>query len=137
MSTNETPPAPAHDEVSVVQLAKAVRFAFVCLAVILSGVAIRLALMLKASERLFEDMLGAGTQLPLISQYVFMARIPTLLISVAIPLVCMATLFQRKMVRAIYILAGMILLSLVLSTVLWQAISLPFFEVMRRMVGGV
>jgi hypothetical protein len=117
-------------------LAKATRFAVVCIVLGLSYFSIRASLNIPAYMRVYEDMLGSGSQLPGITVFVFKAQHLFVGISFAVPALSLGLLFVRNIPRAMRVIGVLVLEVIVQSIVLYHALLAPITEIIRRMQGG-
>ena len=125
----------------VVQLGRAIRFAFVSFVVGLSYFAIRTTWFIRAAwtaqgfAHVFHDMLN-GKPLPAITVFVLKVYPLLLICSVLVPVLAAGTLFSRRLVASFYLLGGLWVLALIQFLVMYQGLSAPFFEIIQAMQGG-
>jgi hypothetical protein len=136
MDDRPTQPSLSSDASELRDLAKATRFALVCIVLGLSYCAVRASLNIPAYMRIFEDMLGSGSQLPAITLFVFKVRYLFVGISFAVPALCLGLLFVRNVPRAIRVIGVLVLVVIAQSIVLYHALMAPLTEIIRRMQGG-
>jgi hypothetical protein len=136
MDDDTIQPPSARDTSHVLELARATRFALVCIVFGLSYFAIRASLNIPAFMRVFEDMLGSGSQLPALTISVFKARHVFVGISFAAPALCLGLLFVRNIPRAIRLIGVTALVVIAESIVLHNALTAPLTEIVTRMQSG-
>jgi hypothetical protein len=117
-------------------LARAIRFALACIVVGLSYFPIRASLNIPSVMSLMADMLGANSQLPALTQFVFKFQLLFVAMSFALPALCVGLLFIRSIPLAIKLIGVVALLTIILGIVLHQATWAPVTEILRRMQGG-
>jgi hypothetical protein len=136
MEDNPIHPPSLRDGSGVLELARATRFALVCIVLGLSYFAIRASLNIQTFMRVFEDMLGSSSQLPTLTIAVFKARYVFVGISFAVPALCLGLLFVRNVPRAIRLIGVAALVVIAKSIVLYNALSAPLAEIVKRMQSG-
>ena len=119
----------------VAQLGRAIRFAFACFIIALSYFTIRATLAVPAFEGIFRDMLN-GKSLPPLTVFVIHAHYELIACSLAVPIVTIGTLFNRRLVVSFYLLGGLCLLTLAQFLLMYQGLSAPLYEIIRQMQGG-
>jgi hypothetical protein len=134
MIESSAPPAPAQ-EISLQSLARATRFALAMIVMALAYFPFRFSLGISKFERIFEDMLGAGSQLPIVTTFVLNAAPAVIAISAAILVVPIAVLFMRNIPRALYILGALAIVAVVNCAVVFVALISPLMEIIKRMQG--
>ena len=127
------PEPPLHPDVA--QLGRAIRFAFVCFVLALSYFTIRATLAVPAFEGIFRDMLN-GKPLPPLTVFVIRARYWLVACSLAMPIVAISTLFNRRLIASFYLLGALCLLTFALFLVMYHGLSAPLFEIIQMMQGG-
>jgi len=108
----KNPPAePEAAALDLARLARAVRFAMVTFILGLSYVCIRATLGVDVAADLFRDLVMAGDPPPLM-QFILSIRPALVAISIAVPLLAVATLFSPRLVASFYLI-GMLALVVV------------------------
>lgn len=116
----------------VVQLGKAIRFAFVAIVVGLSYPTIRSTLAIDSFMRIYMDMLN-GRPLPALTTLMIQFRWVLNLISFLVPVAAMATLLDRQLPRSFYVLGAIGFIAILQAVVLYTALFAPFSAIMRAM----
>ena len=135
MIESSTPPAPPA-ELSIKALAQATRFALAMIVIAFAYFPFRFSLGISRYERVIEDMLGAGSQLPAITKFVFATAPGMMVVSGVLFFAPIAVLFMRNIPRALYVLGTLAVVAIVHGIVVFQAVILPFTEIITRMQGG-
>ena len=120
--------------VNFVRLAKAVRFAFVMVVVILSYIAIRTNLCVLSFGQIFHDMLN-GQPLPTITTFVLAAYPFLILTSLAVPLVAIGSLFSNRLVGSFYLLGTLTAFSAMQVILVSQGLLGPLFQIINNLSG--
>jgi hypothetical protein len=116
----------------LVAITRAIRFALVCIVLCLSYLNVWSALSISKFGQVFADMLG-GKPLPAITTFVVQSPTLFLLLSLAIPIAAIATLFARGVVRPFYVLGVLALSSIAFLVVLFHALSAPLGQIISGM----
>jgi hypothetical protein len=136
MNDESNQPPLMRDSTGSLDLARSMRFALACIVVGLSYFPIRASLNIPSVMSLMSDMLGARSQLPAITQFVFNFQLLFVAISFALPALCVGLLFIRNIPLAIKLIGVVALLTIILAIILHQATWAPVTEILRRMQGG-
>jgi hypothetical protein len=115
------------------RIGRATRFAIACVVVGLSYLAIRSCLGIPKFARIFMDMLGANERLPAITVFVLRAQPVLLALSYGIPAAAVALLFTRNVVRSLYCLGILVLVSIVECIVVIHAMYSPLTAIISKM----
>jgi hypothetical protein len=126
----------APQEISIQALARATRFALAMIAIVLAYLPFRFSMLISNFEKISEDMLGAASQIPVITRYLFASAPFIVALSGAIMLAPVAVLFMRNIPRSLYILGALAVVSVVNSVVISHALFAPLLEIITRMQGG-
>ena len=129
------PQNPSTDPASLdlTRFAHATRFALACVVFGISGFAVNGCLTIPKFARIFADMLGQNEPLPALTQLILGMSWPLLALSVSIPATAMVLLFTRNIVRSIYGLGALVLISMVLSAVVSHATYTPLTTILVKM----
>jgi hypothetical protein len=132
MDTLENKPAASVPEFTAV--ARAIRFALVCILVAFSLLNIRSALSINKFGTIFRDMLGNK---PLPELTTFVVSSPTLfaLLSFAVPICAVAMLFSPRFVRSFYVLGVLAVVIIAELLVLYHALMAPMGQIMSGLSG--
>jgi hypothetical protein len=130
-SHGDPPPLPL-ETVNLLGLARAVRFAFVALVVVLSYFNIRLSFGIPNFMAIVMDMLN-GKPLPPLTMMVIKLSGLFMAVSVLIPVAALATFLMQGVVRSIYILGVLQFIAVVQIIVLYQALMGPLFRIISTM----
>ena len=117
------------------QVARAIRFALVCIILGLSYFSVRSSLSIHAFQQIFTDMLGAKP-LPSITTFVIAARPVFIGISFAVPIVAVICLFARGLVLPFYIIGILVLLTIAELIVLYHGLFGPLSQIISGMSAG-
>jgi hypothetical protein len=115
------PPAPLIDTAA---LARAIRFALVCILLGLCYINLHCALNINAFISIFKDMLN-GKPLPAITVFVIQSRILLTSLSVILPFCAFLTLFSSQLIRSFYALGLLALLTLIELVTVYSALGVP------------
>jgi len=127
MSTANPPPA-----IDLAALARAIRFALVCILLGLCYINVRSALSINAFISIFEDMLN-GKPLPSITMFVIQFRILFASLSVILPFCAILILFSSQVIRSFYALGLLALITLVEFATLYYALLSPLRVIIQSM----
>jgi len=125
-------PNPAGETIDLPKIVRAIRFAFVCGVLGLSYLNVRCALSIYNFEQIFHDMLG-NKPLPFITTFVIYHSQYFRLLSFALPVIAIATLFSRGLVRPFYILGFVIGGIIAELIVLYIALMSPLTQIISAM----
>ena len=123
-------------QLTVDALGRATRFALGMIVILLTYFPFRLSYGIPAFEKIFEDMLGAGSQLPLVSRFVFSAAPFMMFLNSALFALAVGTLFLRRIKIALYTQGVVALIAVVSCIFIYQAVFMPLTEIIRRMQGA-
>jgi hypothetical protein len=129
--TSTSPPS----QVDIAALARAIRFALVCLLLGLCYLNLRCTFSINACSSIFKDMLG-GKPLPASTVFVLQFRILFASISVVVPFCAVLILFTREMIRSFYAVGLLALLTLGELVTVYCALLAPFKFIIQTMGGN-
>jgi hypothetical protein len=129
--TTPNPPPP----IDIASLARAIRFALVCVLLGLCYLNLRCALGINASSSIFKDMLN-GEPLPAITVFVLQFRVLFTSVSVIVPFCAILILFSGQLIRSFYALGLLALLTLVELVTVYSALLSPFNLIIQTMGGN-
>jgi hypothetical protein len=119
-------------EPRLMQMGRAIRFSIVGIVVGFSLLSLRASLSINRFRELFKEMLN-GRPLPELSLLVVNNNTLFFLLSVAVPLTAIGMLFSRNLVRSFYILGFLGFFTFFEFLILYQALSLPFGQILSSM----
>jgi hypothetical protein len=114
------------------RIAQATRFAIGCVVIGISLLAILTSLGIDRQESMLEDMIGSRDKLPDLTKLVMGTSGVFVLVSFAIPVCCIFLMLSRNMVRSLYLLGGLALVSIVEAIVIYVAMSVPLMTVLQQ-----
>jgi hypothetical protein len=127
---SEPDPDPTHSE--FLRVAQAIRFALVAIILGISYPNIRCALAIPALQRIFTDMLG-NKPLPFDTTFAIHFHVLLVLLSFAIPLLAIISLFLLRLSTSIY-LAGVLIIAVSLQLFsTWHAVTSPLTSIITGM----
>ena len=115
------------------RIARATRFAFACVVLGVSWLAIKSCLNIPRFARIFMDMLGENEPLPKLTRLVIATWWPLLALSLSVPAAAIVLLFTRDVVRSLYCLGVLVLISIVVSVVVTHATYSPLMTIIEKM----
>ena len=129
---NEAQQIPQQDVIDVRRLACAIRFALVAIVLGLSYLSLRSSLSIAGFQQIFADMLG-GKPLPTLTQFVLSAQPVLVAVSVLVPVVAIATLFMRAVIRSFYIIGALGFVTIAQFIMLYHGLSAPLTQIISAM----
>lgn len=132
---NEAEQNPPQDAIDVRRLAHAIRFALVAIVLGLSYLSIRSSLSIGGFSVIFADMLD-GRPLPALTRFVLGAAPLFVGVSVLVPIVAVATLFLRGVVRSFYIIGVLGFVTIAQFITLYHGLSAPLTQIISAMGSG-
>jgi hypothetical protein len=123
-------PEPLSPEID--RVARAIRFALVCVLLVLSYFSIRGSLVISEFKRIFADMLD-GSRLSPVTSLVIASRWVFLTASVVVPVGALITLRDRHVLRSFYVIGTLALITLVQIALLYQALCAPLFTLLDQL----
>jgi type II secretory pathway component PulF len=119
----------------VLQLAKAIRFAFAMFIVCIGYFSIRSSLSIPGFEQIFKDMLG-GKQLPPSTALLIHASSIVVAVSFLVPLCAIVSLFNRDLIKSFYLLGTLAIITLVEFVWISHALFAPLMMIISSMQGS-
>ncbi len=132
---NEDIPDNKTEVTDFLRVARAARFAMVCIVLGFSCITVRMTSNIHNFETIFTDMLGDGAKLPALPLFVLHTQTLLNVLARGIPVVCIAALFMRDIARSFYLLGTLAIASIIMWFVISTAVSLPLNEIISRMSG--
>jgi len=115
-------------------ITRALRFALVAIVLGISYLNVRLAFSIPWFQNIYHDMLG-NKPLPPETAFVVQAHSGLVLLSLALPLLSVLSLFLCRRSVSIYIV-GIVIIAVVAQVVFtWHAVAVPFFMIASFMQG--
>ena len=130
---NAKPPGTLAEQFTALTLA--VKIGFLAVALGISYFNIRLAWMLPKFDQMFRDMLG-GKPLPSLTTAVLKCHLPLLGLSICILAGALGAFFHHRPVWAVFIISGALLAAIIQLVITWQAITMPFVQIIELMQGA-
>jgi hypothetical protein len=127
------PSTPPPFEIAAV--ARAIRFALVCILLGLCLLNIYAELSFYDFSLIHRNMLG-GPPLPALTVFVLQSRILFTSLSVIVPFCGVLTLFSRELIRSFYALGLLALLTFIELVTLYCALDLPLVRIIQEMGGN-
>ena len=121
----------------LMRIARATRFAFACVALGFFYLTLDSWLSISKFERIYTDMLGENERLPTITTFVFRTKTVVLALIICNAVAAIAVVFIRDIVRSLYGLGILILVSIVEYVVLWHAKIAPLIKIIEKMQSPV
>jgi hypothetical protein len=130
---NDPIPSNQPEAPELASIGRAMRFAIGCVVVGVSWLAINSCLNIPRFGLIYSDMLGENEHLPWLTRFVLGAYPVLLVLSICIPVAAIALLFTRNVVRSLYCLGVLVLVSIVECVVVIYAKYLPLITIFERM----
>ena len=127
---------PKQQELTVEGLGRATRFAVGMIVIIFTYFPFRMSFAIPKFQRIYEDMLGTGSQLPLTSRFIFAAAPAVMALTSVMFATAIGVLFLRRIKLALHIQGVVALLAVVVCILVYQGVFEPFTEIIRRMQGA-
>lgn len=127
----KTPPSPA-DLAAVI---RAIQFAMISVVLVVSYFNIHESFSIPKFQAIYHDMLG-DEALPVITVWVINCSSILLLLSIALPVIGIGTLFMRNLPNSFHTLGGVLVLATLQAIFLFHALSAPLLEIVRKMSEG-
>ena len=131
-------PEPSADQdegIDIRQLANAIRLVFFVVVLGMASVTLFICQSIDRFETIYRDMLG-GRPLPLLTTLVLSGRPFLLALSLTIPAAAIGTLFTRRVVLSIYVLAALGFLAVAVAGLVFPSLFLPLLEIIKQMGQG-
>jgi uncharacterized MnhB-related membrane protein len=116
----------------LLQFSRAVRFALAAIVIGFSYPGIRIVSFSGNVEQIYHDMLG-NHPLPESTQFLFRYQEIFCLLSFLFPLLAIASIFLKEIVRSLYVSGVLFLLCFALFYFEWHAAIVPMFDIVRGM----
>jgi hypothetical protein len=117
-------------------LGRATRFALGMIVIVFTYFPFQISFAIPKFEKIFEDMLGAGSRLPLMSRFIFAAAPAVMTLTSVMFATAVLVLFLRRIKLALYIQGILAFLAVVVCVAVYQGVFGPFTEIIRRMQGA-
>ena len=121
------------DEAAAYSVARAVRFCFTAVVLGFSYPNIHCALGIHHFRQIFDDMLGRGEPLPMVTTFVIHSQPFLVSLSIAVPIVAIALNFFGRLARSIYICGALVLLVFLQFFMTWYAWTSPLLKIIEKM----
>ena len=132
MAAQNPPPLPIPPE--VLALARAIRFALVCILLGLCYLNIRTALSIDTFGLVYKDMLG-NRKLPALPAFILQFRSELIWSSIVIPVCAVASLFSNRVTRSFYALGILALFTFLEMIILLYALFSGFGMILQALGG--
>jgi hypothetical protein len=134
--TDLPPPSEQPQETQDLKLARACRFAFLCVLLVASSQNVTTCMRIRPAESIFVDMLGAASALPTITVWALKYEPVLRVVALLIPLIAIGLYWVRNVRAAIYAAGVLFFFTSVMQAVVSKALEAPMLEIIHRMQGG-